>query len=893
MKNLVFVILGATCLSPALAQVKEKPIYEGAKYVVYPSGVVQGKYEAKADGRNAIRSTYESAANEFLSPKIDFKFSINGKDNEMPSGKDHHFVCRTAVTENETPLIKFGEQFNDNDPIPAGTYLQPGTPLKVRLDMRNVFSQFDSQGFFTTFNGARIYRNDLKGVYMAGGTSPLTWDFDNLHHFRNLELHDEDGDHVYELTLFLNQSADKKRTNPDWQLTTDVTAYPQYRSSFPLVDALYNLSLEEMNRAIEKDSTLRTGKEWAGVWTRDVSYSIILSMAILQNKVARYSLMRKVKDGMIIQDTGTGGAYPVSTDRMIWVVAAWEIYKVSGDREWLKTIYPIIKRSLEADLANAIDATTGLVKGESSFLDWREQTYPDWMEPADIYESQCLGTNAVHYQAHIVLARIAAELKDVQVAARHNGVAGKIKAAINEHLWLADKKYYGQFLYGRNFDLLSSKSEALGEALTILYDIADEVRQRQIVSATPVMEFGIPCIYPQIPNIPPYHNNAVWPFVQSYWTMAAAKAGNEKAVLHGLASIWRPAALFLTNKENFVASTGDHASTQINSDNMLWSLSGNIGMVYKVLFGIHYNTSSIVFKPFVPRVLGDTRTLKNFRYRNATLDITMTGYGNRINSILLDGKPLKNAEVPASLAGKHVIDIVLANNHVSSEINLSSHQISPVAPALLRDGSVIRWQRSGEGLSYKIFVNGKYVTMQSDTTFKLDANDFREYQVIAVDKIGNESFASEPLVVVPDDKVIRLEAEDFAPTLESSYNGFSGKGYVKTNLTGNTTLHFSLPVSENGVYAIDFRYANGNGPINTENKCAIRSLLIDGQLLSAVVLPQRGKDEWSDWGFTNVVIADLKSGEHEITLTYDQHNTNMNGEINEAVIDYIRLIRIN
>jgi len=47
----------------------------------------------------------------------------------------------------------------------------------------------------------------------------------------------------------------------------------------------------------------------------------------------------------------------------------------------------------------AYDAGTGLVKGESSFLDWREQTYPKWMQPADIYESENLGTNAVHYQA--------------------------------------------------------------------------------------------------------------------------------------------------------------------------------------------------------------------------------------------------------------------------------------------------------------------------------------------------------------------------------------------------------------------------------------------------------------------------------------------------------------
>jgi len=105
------------------------------------------------------------------------------------------------------------------------------------------------------------------------------------------------------------------------------------------------MSVEEMIKAVEPDSTFRTGKEWAGVWTRDISYSIILSMAHLQPEVAMKSLLRKVnKKKRIIQDTGTGGAYPCSTDRMIWATAAWEIYKATGDKDWLQQAYIIIKK---------------------------------------------------------------------------------------------------------------------------------------------------------------------------------------------------------------------------------------------------------------------------------------------------------------------------------------------------------------------------------------------------------------------------------------------------------------------------------------------------------------------------------------------------------------------
>ncbi|MEZ4685479.1 MAG: hypothetical protein R3B47_05280 [Bacteroidia bacterium] len=48
-----------------------------------------------------------------------------------------------------------------------------------------------------------------------------------------------------------------------------------------------------------------------------------------------------------------------------------------------------------------------MFSGESSFLDWREQTYPKWMDNKDIYASFNLGTNVVHYQAHRILAEMA------------------------------------------------------------------------------------------------------------------------------------------------------------------------------------------------------------------------------------------------------------------------------------------------------------------------------------------------------------------------------------------------------------------------------------------------------------------------------------------------------
>ena len=96
-----------------------------------------------------------------------------------------------------------------------------------------------------------------------------------------------------------------------------------------------------------------------------------------------------------------------------------------------------------------------------------------------------------------------------------------------------------------------------------------------------------------------------------------------------------------------------------------------------------------------------------------------------------------------------------------------------------------------------------------------------------------------------------------------------------------------------GKYALQLRYANGAGPVNTDNNCAIRSLYVNGAYTAALVFPQRGKDEWSDWGFTFPEWIDLKEGENVLTIRYEGFNRNMDGEINEFLLDRITLERFN
>jgi hypothetical protein len=408
-----------------------------------------------------------------------------------------------------------------------------------------------------------------------------------------------------------------------------------------------------------------------------------------------------------------------------------------------------------------------------------------------------------------------------------------------------------------------------------------------------VVDYGIPCIYPQIGDIPPYHNNAVWPFVQTYWLWAGAKTGNEESVLHSIAAIYRAAAMFLTNKENLVADNGDYAGTQINSSNMLWSLSGNISIIHKVLFGIRFEENGLRFEPFVPKVMSARRSLNNFKYRNANLDIELTGYGNRIASFELDGKVQKDPVISPTVTGKHRLKITLANNEPEKQpINLVKNESSPLMPITTYANGRLAWTAIDGATNYRIIKNGQQVTGTTATFLNIPGSESGEYQVMAVDKDNITSFASEQVPVYPESSTTTIEIENFMTPATLPYHGFSGSGFVEISRETNRIVKLDIDVSTDGLYAIDWRYANGNGPTNTENKCAIRTLFVDNARLGAQVFPQRGSGEWSNWGFSNAVQVQLRVGKHTLRLEFMPENENMNIEVNQAMLDYVRLVKI-
>lgn len=869
-------------------------IIKEEQYAVYNNKVEQGEFKAEALSPTEIYSTYTSPM-ETYSPDMEFKFSINSRDNEMPAGKNHRLRISPYNGQYTSPIIEFGKQMYDSLAAQGDEPLAPNTTWKIRVDASKLMNEFREKGFYTTPTGDVIFKEDFKGIYIAGSGAPLTWDFENLYGKSEMQLTDEDNDGIYETTITLNKQKSEIKHSHNWKLTGDISKYPQYESKQVLIDALYNMALEDLTTNIRPDGTLRAGAEWDGVWTRDISYSIYLSLAYLEPEVARKSLEAKVKNDRIVQDTGTGGAWPVSSDRVVWSIAAWELYKYTGDKDWLSYAYRIIQNTAQDDWQIVYDKQTGLMRGEQSYLDWREQSYPRWMQPIDIYQSLCLSTNAVHFQMYDILTQMANTLNEN--AEPFTQKAEKLKSAILKHLWNNEKGYFGQYLYGENFPILSPSSETLGESLSILFGIASPEQSGKIISNMPVTPFGTSCIFPQIPNIKPYHNNAVWPFVQSFYNLAAAKTGNEKAVLYGLGSLYRAAALFGTNQELFVASSGDYKGTAVNSGKMLWSLSGNIAMIYRLYFGMEFETDGISFHPFIPRSISGEKTIRNFKYRQATLNLSINGTGNVIKKIKLDGKELDKPFIPATLIGQHSVSIEL-DNTVPPQSNINKQPVTympeTVSVSYSAAGHKLIVNNYDSSYRYNLYLNGIKTADFEGKEYNLPSfKELTQIAVTATDKDGYESFSNKPLIFLKPTDEWFIEAENIVHASALPYKGYTGKGFIEINKSEHVNIGFSVAVPEEGQYLIDVRYANGNGPINTQNKCAIRTLLVDSQTVGALVMPQRGENEWSNWGYSNAINIYLKKGENRISIRFIKpQDDNMNGEINSALIDFIRLRKI-
>lgn len=433
---------------------------------------------------------------------------------------------------------------------------------------------------------------------------------------------------------------------PQTRTVVEAADAPVLRSGNDLFDALFALAVQEAREASVSEirdgafahgapipcACFETGELWPFVWTRDTAYAADLGLAWLDPTRARDSLRFKLSepkqgDGLrIVQDTGTGGGWPVSTDRVVWALGARAVLAQLPDDPFRAEAYEALAHTLTEHRAHVWDARSGLYRGEQSFLDWREQSYPAWTatDPVHIAMSEALSTNVLHLEA----LRLAAELAaDPTEAATWRQQADDLALAIDAGFWREDRAGWSTFRTTWLDRAPVDGHDLLGTALAALH--VDGAHGARALGAYPFAHAGPPVIWPQQPSTPIYHNRAIWPFVTAYAARAAAAVDQPAVFDRAVASLVRGAALNLSNMENFELETGlpwvddgPWSGPVVNSRRQLWSVAGYLSAVLEI-FGVD---GAPYVTPEVHRAwLAGSRsvTLHRARWEGRLVDLTL------------------------------------------------------------------------------------------------------------------------------------------------------------------------------------------------------------------------------------------------------------------------------
>ncbi|MEP7067469.1 MAG: hypothetical protein ABI889_15650, partial [Gemmatimonadota bacterium] len=265
----------------------------------------------------------------------------------------------------------------------------------------------------------------------------------------------------------------------------------------------------------------------------------------------------------------------------------------------------------------------------------------------------------------------------------------------------------------------------------------------------------------------------------------------------------------------------------------------------RVLFGMRLETDRLAFRPMVPPSYRGARVLRGVHYRQSTLTITVRGFGDSVRSVRLDGAPVNGAEIMSTTAGTHTIELTMNDRWRSSSVHEVPNRFAPATPAPELRGDSRVWAPIPGTAKYVVSANGNPQPPIIATRMTITPSSvLSEFQVLAINDVGDESFLSEPVRVIAKSAALLVKPDHVA--LERERAGYSGNGHVSLSVQKDTTIRIPVHIERDGTYTIDVRYANGSGPVNTEDKVAVRTLLVDADTAGVIVMPQRGVNRWTD-----------------------------------------------
>lgn len=434
-------------------------------------------------------------------------------------------------------------------------------------------------------------------------------------------------------------------------------AAPRLDSGQVILDAAYDKAIRDVAESVSGGAFV-AGESWPTVWVRDASYAIDLGAGLLHPGIASATLRGVAEPGRPwTQDRCAHfGGWPRLTDSIVGAVGAWACYVATGDLDVLRWSQESTRASLARAEREVFDGR--LFRGCASFMESNSGYPPGFaFRGAAVGATKALSTNVLYYRGYELAARAARLLGEDSDLFEFRAAA--LKQAINDRLWQPGR---GHYAYYEDTDGPSDRWEGLGNALAVLWGVADDEQAAAVFRTVTAARHGLPCLGPRYPLWTRwlvkdeyfYHNGMVWPFVQGYWGWAAATRGAVGVFATELACLADLAGRAPTFHEFYHPDSGRPGG----SARQLWSAAGYLAIVHHGLIGMTFDGTEIRFNPVVPAGSSSLR-LSSFRHRDLTLDVTIFGSGNRIAAFTVDGAGQPDHAIPTTLTGTHHVDVTL------------------------------------------------------------------------------------------------------------------------------------------------------------------------------------------------------------------------------------------
>ncbi|GAA3795428.1 glycosyl hydrolase family 65 protein [Streptomyces phyllanthi] len=422
---------------------------------------------------------------------------------------------------------------------------------------------------------------------------------------------------------------------------------------------------------------IRAGGGYEQPWTRDAAVNVWNAAALLSPQVARntlWSVCRRQHDGtLVVQQDNQWW------DQIVWAVAAWHHYLVTGDLAFLADAYEATADTLRLNRSLHFNDGYGLFEGPAFMQDgiagYPSPPYDPGNGSSFVLDHpgtdrlMCLSTNCLYYGAHQAGAEMADVLGDSAAADEWRATAARLRSAVNAHFWRPGAGVYGYLIHGagERAGRLEPYQEANGLAFAVLFGVASPEQVRAVLGTTHREPRGVVNVWPHFARYddgrPGRHNVLVWPVSVGMWGHAAAVGGRVDLFAQAVTDLARLAepdgGFWEVHHARTGAVDGGRQSGRhwASEEHQTWSATAYLRLIHQGLFGLRPEQDGLRFAPLLPGGWAPV-TLSGLGYRGMTLDITLVGSGRRITSLTVDGRRADG--VPAGLRGRHQVRVELS-----------------------------------------------------------------------------------------------------------------------------------------------------------------------------------------------------------------------------------------